>query len=159
MKIISETSLDRFDAWSGGRDTLNTLIEKDLCDQLETMLENDIFFDGCTDTELNDLLWFERDTIAELLGFSDWDELENGSEEDEEDEDEEEIEIDMELLEAHVEAVAKFMDYCNSADCSNCPFRCCDTNNDCENAYNKMLEGKSWFDAMTEYMNKFKEEI
>ena len=89
MKIISETSLDRFEAWSGGRDTLDVLIEKDLCDQLEAMLENDIFPDGCTDTELNDLLWFERDTIAEWLGFSDWDELENGSEEDEEDEDEE----------------------------------------------------------------------
>ena len=37
MKIISETSLDRFDAWSGGRDTLDVLIEKDLCDQLEAM--------------------------------------------------------------------------------------------------------------------------
>lgn len=153
MKIISETSLDRFEAWSGGRDTLNTLIEKDLCEQLETMLECDIFSDGCTDTELNDLLWFERDTIADWLGFSDWNELENGSEEDEEDEDEEE-EIDMELLEAHAKAVAKFMDYCNSADCSTCPFRCCNTNNDCENVYNKMLEGKSWFDAMTEYMKE-----
>ena len=60
----------------------------------------------------------------------------------------------MELLEAHVEAVAKFMDYCDSADCSDCPFRCCNTKSDCENAYNKMLEGKSWFDAMTEYMNE-----
>lgn len=152
MKIISETSLDRFEAWSGGRDTLNTLIEKDLCDTLEAHIENDIFINGSTDTELNDFLWFERDFIAELLGFRDWEDLENDG--DEEDEDEEEIEIDMELLEAHVEAVAKFMDYCNSADCSNCPFRCCNTNNDCENAYNKMLEGKSWFDAMTEYMKE-----
>ena len=80
--------------------------------------------------------------------------MENGSEEDEEDEDGEEVKIDMELLEAHVEAATKFMDYCDSADCSNCPFRCCNTSNDCENAYNKMLEGKSWFDAMTEYMNE-----
>ena len=30
MKIISETSLDRFEAWSGGRDTLDVLIEKDI---------------------------------------------------------------------------------------------------------------------------------
>ena len=87
MKIISETSLDRFEAWSGGRDTLDVLIEKDLCDQLEAMLENDIFPDGCTDTELNDLLWFERDNIAEWLGFSDWEALENGEEDEEEDED------------------------------------------------------------------------
>lgn len=147
MKITKEISLENFEAWSGGRDTLDVLVEKDLCDQLEAMLENDIFPDGCTDTELNDLLWFERDTIAEWLGFSDWEDLENGGEE-------EEVKIDMELLEAHVKAVAKFMDYCDSADCSNCPFRCCNTSNDCENAYNKMLEGKSWFDAMTEYMNE-----
>ena len=86
MKIISETSLDRFEAWSGGRDTLNTLIEKDLCDRLEAMLENDIFPDGCTDTELNDLLWFEQDTIAEWLGFSDWEDLENDGEEEGEEE-------------------------------------------------------------------------
>ena len=72
----------------------------------------------------------------------------------EEDEDGEEVKIDMELLEAHVKVATKFMDYCDSADCSNCPFRCCNTKSDCENAYNKMLEGKSWFDAMTEYMNE-----
>ena len=153
MKIYSEISLENFEAWSGGRDTLDVLIEKDLCDQLEAIIDDIEPEEGWSDTAINDLLWFERDTIADWLGFSDWEDLENGGEE-EEDEDGEEVKIDMELLEAHVKAVAKFMDYCDSADCSNCPFRCCNTSNDCENAYNKMLEGKSWFDAMTEYMNE-----
>ena len=62
MKITKEISLDRFDAWSGGRDTLDVLIEKDLCDQLEAMLENDIFPDGCTDTELEGKSWFDAMT-------------------------------------------------------------------------------------------------
>ena len=84
MKIIMETSLERFDAWSGGEDTLEVLREKDLCDRLEQMLEYDVFVDGCTDTELNDFLWFERDLIAEWLGFSDWEDLENDVEEDKE---------------------------------------------------------------------------
>lgn len=153
MKYYVETSLENFEAWSGGRDTLEVLIEKGLCDTVEAFLE-EVLGEDISDTAINDVLWFERDTIADWCGFSSWEALENGEEEEEEDEDGEEVKIDMELLEAHVEAVAKFMDYCDSADCSDCPFRCCNTKSDCENAYNKMLEGKSWFDAMTEYMNE-----
>lgn len=89
MKIYSEISLENFKAWSGGRDTLDVLIEKDLCDQLEAIIDDIEPEEGWSDTAINDLLWFERDSIADWLGFSDWDELENGSEEDEEDEDEE----------------------------------------------------------------------
>lgn len=123
MKIISETSLDRFEAWSGGRDTLDVLIEKDLCDQLEAMLENDIFPDGCTDTELNDFLWFERDTIAEWLGFSSWEALEYGETEEEaaEDEDEEEN---------------AFSAFCDSfAFCTDCPYFGLAENGNCEELF------------------------
>lgn len=72
-------SLDQFEAWSGGRDTLNDLTASQR-DELLGYLE-DAFPDGCTDTELNDFLWFERDTINEWLklddegntiGSSDW---------------------------------------------------------------------------------------
>ena len=153
MKITKEISIEEFEGWSGAENTLDKIISEGKAEEFEFVLE-DLYPEGMDETQLNDLLWFERDAIAEWLGFSDWEDLENGSEEDEEDEDGEEVKIDMELLEAHVEAAAKFMDYCDSADCSNCPFRCCNTSNDCENAYNKMLEGKSWFDAMTEYMNE-----
>ena len=153
MKYYVETSLENFEAWSGGRDTLEVLIEKGLCDTVEAFLE-EVLGEDISNTAINDVLWFERDTIADWCGFSSWEALENGEEEEEEDEDGEEVKIDMELLEAYVEAVAKFMDYCDSADCSDCPFRCCNTKSDCENAYNKMLGGKSWFDAMTEYMNE-----
>ena len=90
MRIVTETSLEDFKAWCGAVDTLNTLNEKGLTEQLETILENDIFPDGCTDTELNDLLWFDNDAIAEWLGFSSWEALENDGEEDEEEEEEEE---------------------------------------------------------------------
>ena len=34
-----------------------------------------------TDTELNDFMWFEDDTIAEWLGYNDFDEIMNRSEE------------------------------------------------------------------------------
>ena len=145
MKIISETSLDRFEAWSGGRDTLDVLIEKDLCDQLEAMLENDIFPDGCTDTELNDLLWFERDTIAEWLGFSDWEDLENGGEEEEETGTEE---AENRLHEC-IENGDGFRTFCDDCECSSCPFNAhCDLITKCEAAYNLMLEGYSFDEAV-----------
>lgn len=60
--------------WSGGRDTLDSLTW-DECEQLLFMLD-DLFCDSePTETEVNDFLWFERDTVAEWLGFSDFDEI------------------------------------------------------------------------------------
>ena len=35
-----------------------------------------------SDTYINDILWMERDMIAEWCGFSSWEALENGEEED-----------------------------------------------------------------------------
>lgn len=66
MKIISETSLSNFNAWSGGEDTLNRVINKGKCDLLESILE-DIYPDGMTDTELNDLLRFDSESVYEWL--------------------------------------------------------------------------------------------
>lgn len=144
MKIIIETSLENFEAWSGGADTLNTLIEKDLCERLEYIIENDIFPDGCTDTELNDFLWFEDDFIAELLGYKNWEDLENDGEEDEEDE-----EINNEYLEEAIENEVSFETYCDNADCDTCPFnRHCSSMADCETSYIKMLSGLSFEEAI-----------
>lgn len=84
MKIYSEINLENFDAWSGGERTLEALTLRQL-EQLEYILE-DAYPDGMTDTALNDILRFEKDWIAELLGFRDWDELVYGEEDDDDDE-------------------------------------------------------------------------
>ena len=68
MKITSEMSLKNFKAWSGAKDTLNKLIELDKCEELEFILE-DLYPDGLTDTQLNDILWFEDEWIYETLGI------------------------------------------------------------------------------------------
>ena len=68
MKITSEMSLKNFKAWSGAKDTLNKLIELDKCDELEFILD-DLYPDGLTDTELNDILWFDDEWIYETLGI------------------------------------------------------------------------------------------
>ena len=85
MKYVVEESLDNFEAWSGGEDTLDTLREKGDVDSVECLIEEVFFDETPSQTEVNDFLWFERDTIAQHLGYSDWDEYEYG-EKDEEDE-------------------------------------------------------------------------
>ena len=62
MRIYSETSLESFEAWSGAVDTLNRVREAGKCDELEAILE-DLYSDGMSETELNDLLWFEPETV------------------------------------------------------------------------------------------------
>ena len=68
MKITSEMSLRDFQAWSGAKDTLNKLIELDKCEELEFILD-DLYPDGLTETQLNDILWFDDEWIFETLGI------------------------------------------------------------------------------------------
>ena len=68
MKIYSETNLENFEAWSGAVDTLDRVREAGKCDELESILE-ELYPDGMSETELNDLLWFEPETVFEWLGI------------------------------------------------------------------------------------------
>ena len=124
MTYTVETSLENLPAWSGGKDTPDVLIEKDLCDTVEAIL-NDIFVDDApTDTEINDTLWFSRDEIAEWCGFSSWEALENGEEEEEEETEEEAEENN-------------FSRWCNEnyPACQGCPYEKLRGLADCERAY------------------------
>ena len=123
MKYYVETSLENFEAWSGGRDTLEVLIEKGLCDTVEACLE-DILDGDSSDTYINDILWMERDMIAEWFGFSSWEALENGEEEEEEETEEE-------------EADNNFSRWCNEnyPACKGCPYEKLRGLADCEAAY------------------------
>jgi len=67
MIVHYDLSLEHFQAWSGGKDTLNDLSPDD-CKRLEQHL-TELYPDGMTDSQLNDFLWFERDMIADLLGY------------------------------------------------------------------------------------------
>ncbi len=82
MKIYKECNLTDFEAWSGAEDTINELSYKEL-DQLQDMIE-ELHPDGIDETELNDFLRFEDDTIADWLGYADWEDLVNSHREEEE---------------------------------------------------------------------------
>jgi hypothetical protein len=73
MKIYTEDSIRNFNFWSGGRDTVNDLTWEDF-DILEPLIE-EAFGGEVEDVDLNDFFWFERDTIAEWLGYEDYEEL------------------------------------------------------------------------------------
>ena len=75
MRIQSETSLENFEAWSGAVDTLDRVKEAGKCDELKSILE-DLYPDGMSETELNDLLWFEPETVFEWLGIEEEEEEE-----------------------------------------------------------------------------------
>lgn len=74
MKIYSEKSLRNFEFWSGAKENANELTSKQL-DKVETILE-DLYPEGMDETQINDLFWFEFDTIKEWLGITDEEEAE-----------------------------------------------------------------------------------
>lgn len=83
MKLYREESISNFDFWSGAKDTAKYLT-KDELDTIEAILE-DLYPDGMSETELNDLFWFEGDLIAEWLGYEDFEAIMNrGSDADDE---------------------------------------------------------------------------
>ena len=85
MTIHTETALRNFEFWSGAKDRADMLTSSQL-DAIETELEQ-LYPDGMTETELNDLFWFDFDFVCSLIGTS---EAAVFGEEEEEEEQEEE---------------------------------------------------------------------
>lgn len=67
MKVTKNINLRNFDFWSGALALSENLTLEEL-EQIEFCLE-DFFHDRTpTETEINDLFWFEEDFICELIG-------------------------------------------------------------------------------------------
>lgn len=69
MKITSEISISDFESWSGAKDTQRRIIEEDKENEFDNLIES-LYPDGLTETQLNDILWFESEWIFESLGIS-----------------------------------------------------------------------------------------
>lgn len=73
MKIYGEKSLADFSFWGGAKFTAQRIWDErgsEGFDHLETILE-DLYPDGIDETALNDLLWFDADTVYEWLEIDD----------------------------------------------------------------------------------------
>ncbi len=79
MELKHDVALRDFEFWSGAVSRANQLTLEQL-DQIEFELE-ELYPDGMTDTQVNDLFWFEEDFIAQCLGYEDWEALEADEEE------------------------------------------------------------------------------
>ena len=75
LKITRDIELENFQPWSGAVETFNRVYNEDKLDDLAFLLE-DIYPDGITDTQLNDILWFEDEWLFEALGISEEEEEE-----------------------------------------------------------------------------------
>lgn len=67
-------SFDEFKPWSGAIDTWNTLMDYDKIGLLEQIIDDTYYDESAgeailSETELNDLLWFEPETVYEWVGL------------------------------------------------------------------------------------------
>lgn len=90
MTYTCNESLTNFEFWSGAKERTDNLTIDQL-DRLDYLLPDAMGWNETdntpSDSEINDLFWFEEDFIAQLLGFDSWEALErHNAGEDEEDE-------------------------------------------------------------------------
>ena len=62
--IKQEVSLMDFEAWSGGKNRLDRIIELDIVEEASDYIA-ECMGTELTETELNDFLWFEMDDFIE----------------------------------------------------------------------------------------------
>ena len=68
LKII--TTLDDYSPWSGAIKTFDIIKDNDMLDDFEFLIEN-CYPEGITQTQLNDILWFDSEWVLEQLGLND----------------------------------------------------------------------------------------
>ena len=66
MKTHTETTLRNFNARSGAKDTKELILDNNKGDDFDFLIE-ELYPDGISETQLNDILWFEEDWICEML--------------------------------------------------------------------------------------------
>lgn len=92
--LYKEMSIYDFEPWGGAVNTYRRLERNNKLNDLEWSLSEIFGRDDIEETELNDLLWFEPDTVYEMVGL----------------ETESEIEDRIEEIESEIEYITECMD-------------------------------------------------
>lgn len=92
--LYKEMSIYDFEPWSGAVNTYERLERHNKLNDLEWSLSEIFGKDDIEETELNDLLWFEPDTVFEMVGLNT----------------ESEIEKEIEETESELEYVTEYID-------------------------------------------------
>lgn len=73
MLVYREVGSNNINLWSEGYKTTTWLTDREVDEVLEYLEE--LYPEGIDEIELNDFFTFNRDNIAEILGYASWDEL------------------------------------------------------------------------------------
>lgn len=79
MKTYNDLSIRDFEAWSGAIETRQRIIDENKEDEFDDIID-ELYPDGLTETQLNDILWFDEDWIFENLGMNEEEEEEEETE-------------------------------------------------------------------------------
>lgn len=93
MTIRYELNLETFEAWNGAVRTLDRVRREGKCNELDQVLE-ELYPDGMSEIELNDLLRYDADSVYAWLGMRSEKQIR---------EEIEEVEYDLEKLEKDLE--------------------------------------------------------
>lgn len=74
MEYKVEKSLREFEFWSGAKSNAQLLTGAEL-DTIEEGIIECSFDTMWSETDINDFMWFDTETIAEWLGYNSWQEL------------------------------------------------------------------------------------
>jgi len=67
MIITTEKDLTNFKFWAGAKDLASKLTYRELTEITHQLEE--LYPDGITETQINDLFWFEEDLICQMIGL------------------------------------------------------------------------------------------
>jgi hypothetical protein len=68
MRVTSEINLGQFDAWGGAEETKDRIISEGKEDDFDSLIE-ELFENGISETQLNDLLRFDEEWIFSNLNI------------------------------------------------------------------------------------------
>lgn len=68
MRIVKEMSLSSFEFWGGAVENAKRFTLEEL-EIIENCFEEIFLYEAPTETEVNDLFWFEIETLCDLAGI------------------------------------------------------------------------------------------
>ena len=68
MKVYKEINLTDFETWQGATSTKQIIIKENKENEFNELIE-ELYPDGIDETELNDILWFEKEYLFEALNI------------------------------------------------------------------------------------------
>ena len=68
MRVTSEINLSQFDAWGGAEETKERIISEGKEDDFVSLIE-ELFENGISETQLNDLLRFDEEWVFSNLNI------------------------------------------------------------------------------------------